>query len=98
MTIEKTERINNLLNVYKELLTIKQQEVMEMYFFYDLSLAEIAENSNTTRSAVFDLIKRTSKMLETYETKLNLLEKKDKILKLLENVDESIKLKIEEIL
>ena len=70
MTIEKTQRINNLLDLYKDLLTNKQQEVMDMYFLYDLSLSEIAEDTNTTRAAVFDLIKRTTKTLENYETKL----------------------------
>ena len=64
MTIEKTQRINNLLDLYKDLLTNKQQEVMDMYFLYDLSLSEIAEDTNTTRAAVFDLIKRTTKTLE----------------------------------
>ena len=63
MTIEKTQRINNLLDLYKDLLTNKQQEVMDMYFLYDLSLSEIAEDTNTTRAAVFDLIKRTTKTL-----------------------------------
>ena len=42
MTIEKTQRINNLLDLYKDLLTDKQQEIMDMYFLYDLSLSEIA--------------------------------------------------------
>ena len=79
INIEKTERINNLLDLYKDLLTDKQIEIMEMYFQYDLSLSEIAEDSETTRSAVYDLIKRTSKILENYESKLHLLEKREKI-------------------
>ena len=32
MDIVKTQRINNLLDLYKDLLTDKQQEVMDMYF------------------------------------------------------------------
>ena len=74
MDIVKTQRINNLLDLYKDLLTEKQQEIMDMYFLYDLSLSEIAEDTNTTRSAVFDLIKRTTKTLQNYENKLHLLE------------------------
>ena len=96
--IEKTERINSLLDLYKDLLTSKQLDVMDMYFLYDLSLSEIAEDTNTTRSAVFDLIKRTTKTLENYESKLHLLEKREKILKILENSDEKIKKEIEELL
>ena len=34
-----------------------------MYFLYDLSLSEIADECQTTRAAAFDLIKRTSKLL-----------------------------------
>jgi predicted DNA-binding protein YlxM (UPF0122 family) len=98
MTIEKTQRINNLLDLYKDLLTDKQQEIMDMYFLYDLSLSEIAEDTNTSRAAVFDLIKRTSKSLENFESKLHLLEKRDKILELIKDVDEELKNKIEEIL
>lgn len=98
MTIEKTQRINNLLDLYKDLLTDKQQEIMDMYFLYDLSLSEIAEDTNTSRAAVFDLIKRTSKSLENFESKLHLLEKRYKILELIKDVDEELKNKIEEIL
>lgn len=98
MTIEKTQRINNLLDLYKDLLTEKQQEVMDMYFLYDLSLSEIAEDTNTTRAAVFDLIKRTTKSLENYENKLNLLKKREKILEVIKDLDENVKNKIEELL
>ena len=98
INIEKTERINNLLDLYKDLLTDKQIEIMEMYFQYDLSLSEIAEDSETTRSAVYDLIKRTSKILENYESKLHLLEKREKIQEVIKDLDEHIKNKIEELL
>lgn len=98
MTIEKTQRINNLLDLYKDLLTNKQQEVMDMYFLYDLSLSEIAEDTITTRAAVFDLIKRTTKTLENYESKLHLLEKREKILDIIKDLDENIKNQIEDIL
>ena len=98
INIEKTERINSLLDLYKDLLTDKQQEIMDMYYLYDLSLSEIAEDANTTRAAVYDLIKRTSKILENYESKLHLLEKRNKILEVIDDLDESIKTKIEELL
>ena len=98
INIEKTERINSLLDLYRDLLTDKQQEIMDMYYLYDLSLSEIAEDANTTRAAVYDLIKRTSKILENYESKLHLLEKRNKILEVIDDLDESIKTKIEELL
>lgn len=98
MDIEKTQRINNLLDLYKDLLTLKQQEIMDMYFLYDLSLSEIALDTNTSKAAVFDMIKRTTKSLENYESKLHLLEKREKIFEIIENLDEDIKQKIIELI
>ena len=98
INIEKTERINNLLDLYKDLLTEKQIEIMDMYYQYDLSLSEIAEDTQTSRSAVYDLIKRTSKILENYESKLHLLEKREKIQAAISELDEEVKRKIEELL
>lgn len=97
MNIEKTERINNLLDIYGNILTDKQKEVMEMYFQYDLSLNEISLNLNVSRNAVYDLIKRTTSLLEKYENKLNFLAKKEKILSLKDLSEDTIE-KIREIL
>ena len=49
--------------------------------FYDnnMSLGEIAENTSTSRQAVNDIIKRSQKILENYESKLMLLKKFNKI-------------------
>ena len=91
INIEKTERINSLLDLYRDLLTDKQQEIMDMYYLYDLSLSEIAEDSLTTRAAVYDLIKRTCKILENYESKLHLLEKRNKILEVIQDLNEDVK-------
>ena len=98
MDLIKNERVNNLLDIYEPLLTNKQKEIMEMYYIYDLSLAEIALDNKTTRSAVFDLIKRTTNTLENYESKLHLLDKIEKIHELLKDIDENIKNKIEDLL
>ena len=91
MDIVKTQEINNLFDIYRPLLTSKQQEIMEMYFLYDLSLSEIADECQTTRAAAFDLIKRTSKLLENYEQKMYLLEKKIQLLKVIEKTDKKTK-------
>ena len=98
VSIEKTERINNLLDLYKDLLTDKQQEIMDMYYLYDLSLSEIAQDTNTTRAAVYDLIKRTSKTLENYEEQLHLLEKRNKLLEIIEDLDEDLKTKLQDLI
>lgn len=79
MNIEKTIRINQLINVYGNLLNEKQLQVLQSYFYNDYSLSEIAENLSITRQAVSDLIKRVVKTLETYESKLNFVEKFNKV-------------------
>ena len=73
--LEKTTRINFLFDFYQELLTPKQQKYMKMYYLEDLSLSEISELSSVSRQAVYDNIKRTEAMLETYEEKLHLYDK-----------------------
>ena len=71
--LDKTEHMNDLLDWYQNLLTEKQLLCMSLYYYEDLSLAEIAEEVNTSRSAVFDLLKRTSNILIEYEDKLHLV-------------------------
>ena len=72
MEIEKTNRMNALFEFYATLLTEKQMNYIELYYADDFSLAEIAEEYHVTRQAVYDNIKRTEKVLETYEIKLHM--------------------------
>jgi predicted DNA-binding protein YlxM (UPF0122 family) len=77
--VEDRIKTSFLIDYYKELLTEKQKYIMELYFNEDLSLAEISELTNTSRQAIFDIIKRCNKLLMDYESKLRLLEKNDEI-------------------
>ena len=72
MEIEKTNRMNTLFEFYATLLTDKQMNYIELYYADDYSLAEIAEEFNISRQAVYDNIKRTEKVLESYEEKFHL--------------------------
>jgi len=61
-----------LLDFYGNLLTEKMRGCMEMYYYDDMSLAEIADSENISRQGVHDTIKRAQKTLEEYENKLGL--------------------------
>ena len=80
--IEKTIRYNKLFNAYKSLLSTTQQEILEAYFCFDLSLGEIAENRGISRAAVDDALQKGINKLEEYETSLKLAETKEEILKI----------------
>lgn len=73
--MEKYRLIADLLDFYAPLLTKKQRDFIEFYYHHDLSLGEIAEQYGISRQAVYDTLRRTEKILESYERKLGLLEK-----------------------
>ncbi|WP_426353783.1 putative DNA-binding protein [Exiguobacterium sp. R-39] len=75
MTLDKTNRMNYLIDFYQELLTPKQRNYMSLYYLDDFSLGEIADEFEVSRQAVYDNIKRTEAMLEQYEERLSLFEK-----------------------
>ena len=74
---------SELYDLYKNLLTEKQKEYFEEYYFKNLSFSEIAENYNISRNAIYNQVKFTKELLESYEQKLKLKEKLDKIDKII---------------
>ncbi len=89
MNFEKREEIIRLYDTYGALLTDKQKEYFENYYFDDLSISEIAANYNVSRNAVFDQIKRVISILIDYEEKLLFINKIEKINNL--NISDNIK-------
>lgn len=73
--LEKTERINWLLDFYGATLTAHQRELVELYYGDDLSLGEIAEQSDISRQAVYDTLRRAVESLERWEDKLGMVAK-----------------------
>ena len=67
------ERIIKLYDIYKNLLTIKQQEYFEAYYFEDLSFTEIGENLGVSKSLVGKTINNINSKLNEFESKLNFL-------------------------
>jgi predicted DNA-binding protein YlxM (UPF0122 family) len=91
--LQKSMELNQLYDVYGALLTEKQKNYFEQYYFNDLSLTEISENNNVSRNAVHDQIKRTIIKLYDYEEKLQVNKKqitiRKIIKKLIPHVDET---------
>ncbi len=79
-----------LLDIYEKLLTDKQALAMNLFYNEDLSMSEIADELNVSRQAAFDLIKRTQKILEDYDSKLDLLDKYLRCTEILDEIDESV--------
>ena len=79
MDIAKNFRLTRLFDFYSKLLTDKQRDVFEMYYFKDTSLGEISAILSITRQAVRDSLINTEKILNDYETKLGLLKKYEQL-------------------
>ena len=77
--MESREYFNSLYDIYKELLTEKEQIAFEEHYVEDLSMQEIADNLNVSKSNIGMIVKRTEQKLEEYERKLHILEKNTKI-------------------
>lgn len=73
MKTQDRVRAGMLFDTYGALLTLHQQDIWQLYFLEDWSLAEISVARGVSRSAVHDLLERTENILEDYETRLGLL-------------------------
>ena len=91
-------RLGILFDYYGELLTDKQREFFEDYYFDNLTLQEIADNYEISRNAVHKTLNSIIKKLEYYEEKLKLYEKALKIKELIINVDDETKEKINDLI
>lgn len=75
MTVDDVVRKGQLLDTYGALLTERQQICMHLYYDMNLSLSEIAEELHVSRQSVNDMIRRTSKALEHYDDRLQIVAK-----------------------
>lgn len=81
--MENREYLNNLFDIYSELLTEIEQETFSNYYQEDLSLSEIAENRNISKSGVSKTLNGVLEKLTNYENKLHIFAKKQAILAVL---------------
>lgn len=72
-TLQARSRYLALFERYGPLLTDHQRSVLDLHLRSDWSLAEIAGHEGTSRAAVHDIIRRSTRSLEDYEKRLGLL-------------------------
>jgi len=68
----RRQRQLRLLDLYGSLLTAHQRRILHLAWELDWSYGEIADREKVTRTAVYDLIRRTATNLDGYERKLGL--------------------------
>ena len=108
--MEKNVEVSLLFSFYRNLLTDRQADTVDLYYNEDLSLAEIGDELGISRQGVRDNLKRAEATLYDVEKKLGLaqrfllikaqLEEIDNVVRELEKLEEAqnIKLKLNEIL
>ena len=86
--MEERDYLIILYDFYSELLTEKQKEYFEDYYFSNLSLGEIAENTGLSRNAIHKNIKTVEEKLKFYEEKLELYKKRKLLEELIKEIDD----------
>ena len=85
--MEKIVEQGLLYDFYGELLTEHQRRIYADVVFNDMSLSEIAEEQGISRQGVHDLIRRCDKTLLSYENRLHLIEKFEKVKRTVEQIE-----------
>jgi predicted DNA-binding protein YlxM (UPF0122 family) len=97
LVFEKNLNISLLLDFYGDILSERQNDMLDMYYNEDFSLAEIAEKFEISRQGVRSVLKKGETILIDMEEKLHLasrfskmLEKSAEIATELENINQNI--------
>ena len=97
--MKEREYIQNLYETYKGLLSEREKDYFENYYYEDYNLQEIADNYEVSKSYVGKYINEIENKIKHYENVLKVYEKTVKIRKIIDDEDnEILKLKIEEVL
>ncbi len=71
--VKNMGEISMLCDFYGELLTDRQQAVLEYYYDDDYTLSEIAEHTGISKQAVHDTVHKAEKALRSYESALGMV-------------------------
>ncbi|MCI1328651.1 MAG: DNA-binding protein [Lachnospiraceae bacterium] len=83
--MESFVRESLLYDFYGELLTDHQKKIFQEVVFNDFSVSEVARDEGISRQGVHDMVRRSEKALEEYESRLHLV---DRFLKIRNQIDE----------
>ena len=89
--MDKNVRICLLFSFYRNMLTKRQIDCVDLYYNEDLSLAEISELLGITRQGVRDNIKRAEHTMNDTEERLGLVSKFLGISEKLARIDDIIR-------
>ena len=79
-----------LYDFYGALLTDKQREVMELYHEENYSIVEIADELGVTKQAIHENLRKSEKILRSYEEKLGLMKSLLETRELIEAIDKKV--------
>ena len=86
--MEEVIYLNELYDFYGSLLTDKQRDYFENYYFNNLSLGEMAENYNVSRNTIHKQLKIVEERLKYYEENLELVKKSKKAIELVKKIND----------
>lgn len=88
--MDKNIMISIFYEYYKNLLTEKQAEAIEMHYLEDLSLTEIAEIQGVSKQSVSETIKRSEKALFDFESSLGMYERINDLSNLVDSLENNL--------
>ncbi len=97
--MEKFLYYNELYLIYKNLLNQNNSEIFDLYYGENMTMQEIADNMQVSKSRIGSIIKNVEKKLDTYEKALGIHKKNEELNQLFNLQDaKEIKEQLEEIL
>ena len=97
--MKEREYVEGLYETYKNLLTEREREYFENYFYEDYNLQEIADNYEVSKSYVGKYVNGIEAKLRGFEEALNIYDKFNKIKGIIKYMDDvASRIKIEEII
>jgi len=93
MQIETHNNLVRLFDIYGNLLSKRQYEVVDKVLNCDISISELAQLDGESRQSVHDAINKAKKQLYTFEEKCNILYNYDNIIQELLAIKNNLEIK-----